>query len=98
MKQFINAFISYSRVERLGLAVLSILLMLLLFLRFAMHLWVHPPEIDAVQQARMNAAYIAWKERTACSNTTGVAASDRSLETTLFPFDPNTWTAPDSSG
>jgi DNA uptake protein ComE-like DNA-binding protein len=89
MKQIVTAFLSFSRVERLGFAVLSGLLLLLIIIRLTMSSWVSPPSLNTAEQARLNAAYLAWKESEA-SNNTVVAGADLPTEVTLFPFDPNT--------
>src|SRR4051812_17519148 len=42
MKKNIQSFISFTRTERMGLIALCSLLIILLAVRFTMHLWVHP--------------------------------------------------------
>ena len=91
MKALISSFLSFSRMERLSVAVLCAVLLLYYLGRFTMAMWVHPPADDAKQQ-RLNEAYLAWKAKEdLASPTTGHAeAPDAAIETSLFPFDPNT--------
>jgi DNA uptake protein ComE-like DNA-binding protein len=84
MKVFLRALFSFSRMERLGIAVLVVLLTIYC----AMPLLVHSKkEISNAEQARLSAAYKLWKEK-----QEGFAAdttSNDTRETQLFAFDPN---------
>ena len=58
MKRLLKAYMSFTRTERMGLAGLSVLLLILLAVRISLH-WFVQPDIDAAQQHRLN---IAWKQ------------------------------------
>jgi len=92
MKQLLIAFLNFSRVERLGIAVMGVLLMLLILFRLTLSLWVKPRGIDKARQEKLEAAYLHWKR------TEDLAKTDYAAETRdqparageLFAFDPNT--------
>jgi len=60
MKKLLNSFTSFTRMERVGLLVLSILLAILLIVRTTMSLWVHPIT-DPAKEARLVRAWEKYK-------------------------------------
>lgn len=62
MKNFIKAFMSFNRTERMGLIGLLILLALLIAVRTTMHLWVKP-SFDEAKQQQLVAAWQNFKEK-----------------------------------
>lgn len=90
MKQMIAAWLRYSRAERIGIGVLSLLLTLLLIIRCAMHCWVHPPGQSLHDERRLLAAYEAWQARESAARTARAGIGEAQVATSLFYFDPNT--------
>jgi DNA uptake protein ComE-like DNA-binding protein len=92
MKQLLIAFFSFSRVERLGIAAMGLLLMILVIFRCTLSLWVRPPAADKAHLACLAAAYQAWKLRE--DSLRGAferrEAPETALPGELFAFDPNT--------
>lgn len=60
MKKLLNSFTSFTRTERVGLLVLSTLLVILLVVRTTMSLWVHPIT-DRVKEERLVKAWEQYK-------------------------------------
>ena len=56
MKKQLKSYISFSRIERLGLACLCALLLILLTIRATMPLWVHPAT-DTEKEKKLIAAW-----------------------------------------
>ena len=72
MKKEFKSYISFTRIERMGLICLSGLLVVLFIIRATMHLWVHPA-VDPVNNKKLVAAWETFKrsqpvERTLDSN------------------------------
>ncbi len=88
MKRMLSALAGFSRMERLALAVFSLLLIILLVIRFTISVWVKPKPADAALQQRMALAYNEWKAANANPGTDALAQPSESFA--LFPFDPNT--------
>lgn len=49
MKSLLKSYSHFTRVERMGIAVLLVVLLLLVLVRATMHLWVQPSKIDMQQ-------------------------------------------------
>ena len=92
MKQLVTAFFSYSRVERLGIAGMGIVFMLVIIIRCTLALWVHPAGADSAQQAKMAAAYNTWKlkEDSLKPAFSNAGTGQATIAGELFVFDPNT--------
>ena len=91
MRQLVVAFISFSRLERLGISVLAALLMILIIIRCTLTLWVHPAGPDKDRQKALMLAYSQWKKgedslRLASLLSEGEAST---IKSELFAFDPN---------
>lgn len=48
MKQFSKAYLTFSRPERRGIAALLLIIVILLVVRFTMHMWVQPPVAELI--------------------------------------------------
>jgi hypothetical protein len=68
MKRQIRSFVSFSRTEKKGIAALCGFIVLLIVIRFSMHLWVHPAE-DAAQEQKLRQA---WDEFQSVAGTDGM--------------------------
>lgn len=91
MKKAIAALASFSRVERLALAVFSALLLILIVIRCSLSIWVRPKEPDAALRARLQTEYLAWQAKEAANPDAGLAAgSTATINAEPFAFDPNT--------
>jgi len=92
MKSFLQYFLQFSRMERLGILAFGTLLLFLLLLRFSLSFWVHPRVFDPALQDRMKLAYQKWQLEEAAnddpSNDNNASASNPIGE--RFTFDPNT--------
>jgi competence ComEA-like helix-hairpin-helix protein len=96
MKQLLTAFFSFSRIERLGIATMALLLAVLLAIRCTLSLWVRPASPNKAQERRFALAYKAWRlmeDSLRIAGSREAAIDIRQGE--LFSFDPNTL---DSSG
>lgn len=60
MKKLIKSYLSFSRMERMGLIVICTVIVILLATRATMHLWVHPAE-DTGDQKKLVAAWEKYK-------------------------------------
>jgi DNA uptake protein ComE-like DNA-binding protein len=91
MKQWLASYFTFTRVERLGIAALTLLLIVLVIMRFTINLWAHPSEANVEASARLNKA---WQEYQLKEDSLRLAYNGPSNQTTgeasLFSFDPNT--------
>src|SRR4051812_43829691 len=97
MKHILIAFVSFSRLERLGISVMSFVLMLLIIFRCTLTVWVHPPAPDKNREEALMLAYTRWKKgEDSIKLAVRLQEGDMSTSTAeLFAFDPNIL---DSSG
>jgi len=49
MKNLLKSFTTFTRPERMGIVALLAIMLVLIVVRFTMHLWVSPPEVDVQQ-------------------------------------------------
>jgi DNA uptake protein ComE-like DNA-binding protein len=90
MKNLLRSFTGFTTREKTGLIGLLLMLLLLLCIRCLMH-YAARPAADAKEQARLEAAWIAFREKHKVTETeTDVAETDATATATLFYFDPNT--------
>jgi DNA uptake protein ComE-like DNA-binding protein len=91
MKQWLTSYFTFTRVERLGLAALTILLILLIIIRCTISLWSHSSLTNPETTARLNKAWLDYRARE--DSLRLVYNGDNSLipaSASLFAFDPNT--------
>jgi DNA uptake protein ComE-like DNA-binding protein len=69
MKKLIRSFTSFSRTERIGLAGLSVLLVILIAVRATMYLWVHP-DTEMNKNSKLIAAWENFKRTQPVSKAT----------------------------
>jgi DNA uptake protein ComE-like DNA-binding protein len=89
MKQLLAAWLRSSRAERMGTAVLSVLLLALILVRFTAHHWVHSPQEFLQEEQRLQAAYAQWQAQQGLLQSSS-NAEGKVAEASLFFFDPNT--------
>ncbi len=91
MKNIFAAFFSFSRVERLGITVVSFCITVVLIIRVTLDYWVHPQVPDPAVQARLDNAYASWlaAEAAGISTQNGTDSSAVTIASP-FAFDPNT--------
>jgi DNA uptake protein ComE-like DNA-binding protein len=93
MKRILQAYLSFNRTERMGIVALLVILVVLLVVRLSMQYWVKPT-IDIAQEKELAAAWQKFKLDSKPGRDTipSVAAISNppTLQSTLFPFDPNT--------
>ncbi len=82
MKKIFKSFISFSRTERNGLMALCVLLIILIAIRFTMHLWIHP-NVNKEQEQQMVRAWEKFKQ-------TQAQTKDSITKATALPLDINT--------
>ncbi len=75
MKKQIRSFVSFSRTEKKGIAALCGIIVLLIVIRFSMHLWVHPAE-DVAQEQKLRQA---WEEFQSIAVTDSMPAESMHL-------------------
>lgn len=87
-----KSFFRFNRAERYGALALGIGLVGLLAVRVALPYFVHPPETDKAELARLNAKYEAWLAENATVEKDGSywRKPEPTVEVVLAPFDPNT--------
>jgi len=90
MKRILIAYTSFSRLERLGLAALSILLLLLIITWQTMSWWLPQEPENKMEQQQLAAAYRDFYNQYAVKETADEAAEGTDVAVVLFPFDPNT--------
>jgi competence protein ComEA len=90
MKRILIAYTSFSRLERLGLAALSILLLLLIITWQTMSWWLPQEPENKMEQQQLAAAYRDFYNQYAGKETADEAAEETDATVLLFPFDPNT--------
>jgi len=74
MKKLLNSLTSFTRTERVGLLVLSALLIVLIIIRTTMSLWVHPTT-DKAQEEKLVRAWAAYKSEHIAKNTDAIPDS-----------------------
>jgi len=79
MKKLLNSFTSFTRTERVGLLVLSVLLVILLVVRTTMSLWVHPIT-DHAKEERLVKAWEQYKSDHFVKESEPVATYPDSLD------------------
>jgi len=90
MKRILIAYTSFSRLERLGLAALSILLLLLIITWQTMSWWLPQEPENKMEQQQLAAAYRDFYNHYAVKETADEAIEETDVAVVLFPFDPNT--------
>lgn len=86
-------FFRFNRPERYGVLVLGMVILVLLMIRLAIPVFVHPPRPDIRQLAQLNHAYERWLQTqaaTAPENGFWRSRNEPAVEMVLAPFDPNT--------
>ena len=80
MKKLLQSYLSFTRIERIGLVCLCALLMLLIAIRVFMHLWVHP-DMDREKEKKLVNEWEAFKKDrlVAATDTTGDDKEDDSV-------------------
>ncbi len=79
MKKLLNSFTSFTRTERVGLLVLSVLLVILLIVRTTMSLWVRPVS-NSAKEEKLVRAWEKYKAAHKAGNGEMVAAFPDSLD------------------
>ncbi len=87
-----KSFFRFNRAERYGVLLLGSVLVILLAVKIVLPYFVHPPETDKAQLAKLNAQYEAWKEENATfeEGQPYWRKPEPAVEMVLAPFDPNT--------
>ncbi len=89
MKQLLKALTGFPRLERLSIAVFSLLLVIIFIFRYSLSFWVAPEPDDAEQQSRLTLAYNNWKVSSQ-PLANGETVPNGQAGIALFSFDPNT--------
>lgn len=92
MKETLRALFRFSRLERLGIIALSVLIVILLVVLFFLRQLIPPPSSSPEQQAQLQQQYQAWLAQQEVEDGTPVFTQERRNAAPLqpFPFDPNT--------
>ena len=93
MKKRIKSFITFNRTERLGLVVLSALLLILIAVRATMSLWTHP-DVDKESENKLVAAWDTYKRSQPAPKSTDTI--DQTKKDFQDAFDENHTTLPDT--
>ena len=78
MKRLLRSYTSVTRTERIGIAVLAVVIIILVGVRLTMHYWVHPAN-NAEEQKRLTKAWEVYKRSqpvVATTTSTDTAADD----------------------
>jgi competence protein ComEA len=68
MKRQVQSYISFTRMERIGIVALGIILIMLIAVRATMHLWVKPDD-NIVKEKALADAWTAFKNEQQLPNT-----------------------------
>jgi competence protein ComEA len=85
--KWLKAYTSFTRTERMGIVALLSIIVILIVIKATMHLWVHP-EYDTAKEKELAAKWEAAKNKGAANVAT--ISNNTAINTSLFPFDPNT--------
>lgn len=89
MKNLIAAWFRYSRAERIGLAVLSLIFLCLIAVRMTMQYWVKPPTADLIASQKLQLEYDEWRKQIQAEQP-GQNTLLATTKAESFFFDPNT--------
>jgi hypothetical protein len=76
MKKWLQSYTTFTRTERLGLAGLSLLLLLLVIIRVTMPLWVHPEPTSAADEQLVTTWEAFKRSQPANGDTTANSSND----------------------